>query len=40
VEVHLLDHVGDIRPGEGQVVESPRPAVIGSRDVDGGPMME
>jgi hypothetical protein len=23
VEAHLLDHVGDVKPGEGEVLESP-----------------
>jgi hypothetical protein len=23
VEAHLLDHVGDVRPGEGEVLEIP-----------------
>jgi hypothetical protein len=31
VEAHLLDCVGDVRPGEGEVLESPD---------NGGPMLE
>jgi hypothetical protein len=36
VEVHLLDHIGDVRPGEGEVLESPSQATVGSRVADGG----
>jgi hypothetical protein len=31
VETHQLDHVGDVRPGEGEVLESPDHATVGSR---------
>jgi hypothetical protein len=37
VEAHLLDRVGDVRAGEGEVLESPDQAVIGSQVTDGGP---
>jgi hypothetical protein len=40
VEAHLLDHVGDVRLGEGEVLESPSQDVIGSRVADGPPMLE
>jgi hypothetical protein len=36
VEAHLLDRVGNVGPGEGEVLESSSPAVIGSRVADGG----
>jgi hypothetical protein len=36
VEAHLLDHVGDIGPDEGEVLESPGQAAVGSRVTDGG----
>jgi hypothetical protein len=36
VEAHLLDRVGDIRPGEGEVLESPGHATVGSLVGDGG----
>jgi hypothetical protein len=35
VEAHLLDRVGDVRPSEGEVLESPSEAVVGSRVADG-----
>jgi hypothetical protein len=37
VEAHLLDCVGNVEPGEGEVLESPSQVVIGSRVTDGGP---
>jgi hypothetical protein len=37
VEAHLLDHVGNVRPGEGDVLESPSQAAVGCRVTDGGP---
>jgi hypothetical protein len=36
VEAHLLDHVGDVRLGEGEVPKSPNQAAVGSQDVDRG----
>jgi hypothetical protein len=36
VEAHLLDHVGDVRPDEGEVLESPGQATVGSRIADKG----
>jgi hypothetical protein len=36
VETHQLDHVGDVRPGEGEVLESPDHATVGSRVAYGG----
>jgi hypothetical protein len=40
VEAHLLDRVGNVGPGEGEVLESPNQAAIGSRVTDRGPMSE
>jgi hypothetical protein len=40
VEAHLLDCIGDVKPGEDEVLESPDQATIGSRVVDGAPMAE
>jgi hypothetical protein len=40
VEAHLLDRVGNVGPGEGEVLESPSQATVGSRVADGGPMSE
>jgi hypothetical protein len=37
VEAHLLDHVGNVRYGEGEVLESPNKATIGSRVIGWGP---
>jgi hypothetical protein len=37
VEAHLLDRVGNVRPDEGEVLESPSQAVVASRAIDGGP---
>jgi hypothetical protein len=37
VEAHLLDRVGNVGPDEGEVLESPSQAAIGSRVADGGP---
>jgi hypothetical protein len=35
-----LDYIGDVRPGEGEVLESPDQATVGSRVADEGPMSE
>jgi hypothetical protein len=40
VEAHLLDCIGDVKPGEGEVMESPGQAAVGSQVADGGPMSE
>jgi hypothetical protein len=40
VEAHLLDRVGNVGPGEGEVLESPSQAAVGSRVADGGPHVE
>jgi hypothetical protein len=37
VEAHLLDRIGNVRSGEGKVLESPSQAAVGSRVTDGGP---
>jgi hypothetical protein len=37
VEAHLLDRVGNVGPGEGEVLESPSQAAVGSRVTDRGP---
>jgi hypothetical protein len=37
VEAHLLDRVGDVKPGESEVLESPGQAAVGSRVADRGP---
>jgi hypothetical protein len=37
VEAHLLDGVGDVRPSEGEVLESLDQATVGSRVADGSP---
>jgi hypothetical protein len=37
VEAHLLDRIGNVGLGEGEVLENPSQAVVGSRVVDGGP---
>jgi hypothetical protein len=36
VEAHLLDRVGNVGPGEGEILESPSQTVIGNRVADGG----
>jgi hypothetical protein len=36
VETHLLDCVGDVRLGEGDILESPSQAAVGSRVTDRG----
>jgi hypothetical protein len=36
VEAHLLDCVGDVGPGEGEVLESPSQATVGSQVTNGG----
>jgi hypothetical protein len=40
VEAHLLDHVGNVGPGEDEVLESSNQAAVGSRVADGAPMSE
>jgi hypothetical protein len=40
VEAHLLDRVGDVRPSEGEVLESPSQAAVGIRVANGAPMSE
>jgi hypothetical protein len=40
VEAHLSDRIGNVRPGEGEVLESPSQAAVGSRVADGAPMSE
>jgi hypothetical protein len=40
VEAHLLDRESDVRPGEGEVLESLDQAAVGSRVADGAPMSE
>jgi hypothetical protein len=37
VEAHLLDRIGNVGPGECEVLESPSQAVVGTRVTDGGP---
>jgi hypothetical protein len=37
VEAHLPDRVGNVRPGEGEVLESPSHGAVGSRVGDRGP---
>jgi hypothetical protein len=36
VEAHLLDRVGNVGPGEGEVLESPSQAAVGTRVADWG----
>jgi hypothetical protein len=40
VEAHLLDHEGNVGPGEGEVLESPSQAAVGSRVAEGAPYVE
>jgi hypothetical protein len=40
VEEHLLARIGNVGPSEGEVLESPSQAAVGSRVVDGAPMSE
>jgi hypothetical protein len=40
VEAHLLDRVGNVGPSEGEVLESPSQVAVGSRVMDGGPMLK
>jgi hypothetical protein len=40
VEAHLLDRVGNVRAGEGEVLEGPNQAAVGSRVADRAPMSE
>jgi hypothetical protein len=37
IEAHLLDRVSNVRPGEGEVLESPSQAAVGSLIADGPP---
>jgi hypothetical protein len=37
VEARLLDRVGNVEPGEGEVLESPSQVTIGSQVANGGP---
>jgi hypothetical protein len=39
VEAHLLDRVGNVGPGEGEVLGSPSQAAVGSRVAYGGPQV-
>jgi hypothetical protein len=34
VEAHLMDRVGNVKPSEGEVMESPNQATVGSRVKD------
>jgi hypothetical protein len=40
VEAQLLNHVGNIGPGEGEILESPSQAAVGSQVTGRGPMSE
>jgi hypothetical protein len=40
VEAHLLDRVGNVGAGEGEVLEGPNQATVGSRVADRAPMSE
>jgi hypothetical protein len=40
VEAHLLDRVDNVEPGEGDVLESPSQAAVGSRIASGASMSE
>jgi hypothetical protein len=40
VEAHLLDCVGNVGPSDGEVLESPSQAAVGSRVADRTPMSE
>jgi hypothetical protein len=40
VETHLMDCVGDIRLGEGEVLENSNQTAVGSLVADGGGMLE
>jgi hypothetical protein len=40
VEAHLLDRVGNVGPGEGEVLESPSQAAVGRWVADKGPRSE
>jgi hypothetical protein len=40
MEAHLLDHIGNVGPGEGEVLESPSQAATGSRVTNGPPISE
>jgi hypothetical protein len=40
VKAHLLDRIGNVGPGEGDVLESPNQAAVGSRVTDGAFMSE
>jgi hypothetical protein len=38
VEAHLLNRIGNVRPGEGEILESPSQAAVSSRVTDVAPM--
>jgi hypothetical protein len=38
VEAHLLNRIGNVRLGEGEILESPNQAAVSSRLTDGAPM--
>jgi hypothetical protein len=40
VEAHLSDRVGNVRPGEGEVLKNLSQAAVGSRVTDRAPMSE
>jgi hypothetical protein len=40
VEAHLWDRVDNVRPGEGEVLESPSQTAVGNQVMDVGPMLE
>jgi hypothetical protein len=40
VEAHMLDRVGNVRSGEGEVLENPSQVVVGSWVMDDPPMSE
>jgi hypothetical protein len=40
VEAHLLDRVGNVKPSEGEVLESPSQAAVGSQVTNRAPMLE
>jgi hypothetical protein len=40
VEAHLLDRAGNVGPGEGEILERPSQAAVGTRVANGPPMPE
>jgi hypothetical protein len=40
VKAHLLDHIGNVRHSEDEVLKSPDQTAVGSRVTDGAPMSE